>query len=68
MTKYLRISSYTALGSPSSYMTLQLLHSEFFLYMMENYIFFLNSVANKVIIGGSRARVVRSWWCSLFVY
>jgi hypothetical protein len=29
MGKYLRISSYTLLGSPSSYMTLQLLHSEF---------------------------------------
>jgi hypothetical protein len=29
MGKYLRISSYTVLGSPSSYMTLQLLHSEF---------------------------------------
>ncbi len=29
MVKYLRISSYTVLGIPSSYMTLQLLHSEF---------------------------------------
>jgi hypothetical protein len=29
MGKYLRISSYSILGSPSSYMTLQLLHSEF---------------------------------------
>ncbi len=28
MGKYLRISSYSILGSPSSYMTLQLLHSE----------------------------------------
>ena len=29
MGKYLRISSYTVLESPSSYITLQLLHSEF---------------------------------------
>jgi len=28
MVKYLHISPYTVLGSPSSYMTLQLLHSE----------------------------------------
>jgi len=29
MGKYLRMSSYSILGSPSSYMTLQLLHFEF---------------------------------------
>ncbi len=38
--KYLRISSYI-LGSPSSYMTLQLLHSEL-PYIWENLIFFLS--------------------------
>ncbi len=46
MTKYLCISSYTVIGSPSSYMTLQLLHSEFpYLVYEENLVFFFVSVA-----------------------
>jgi hypothetical protein len=39
MGKYLRISAYCILGSPSSYMTLQLLH--FFIYE-ENLIFYFS--------------------------
>ena len=41
MTKYMRISS--ILGSPSSYMTLQRLYSEFPIYE-ENFLFFFISV------------------------
>jgi hypothetical protein len=43
MVKYLRISSYIR-KSLSSYMTLQLLHSEFFLYMRKICFSFLTSV------------------------
>jgi|688.fasta_scaffold2495113_1 hypothetical protein len=44
MGKYLRISSYTVSGNPSSYMTLQLLPSLNFLIYEENLIFLFISV------------------------
>jgi hypothetical protein len=60
MGKYLRISSYTVLGSPSSFMTLQLLHSEFLiLYMRENFLFFFISVLRVHFIERPRKPEVR---------
>jgi hypothetical protein len=44
MTKYLRISSYTVLGTSSSYMTLQLLPSYTSTVYEENFLFSFNSV------------------------
>ncbi len=56
MGKYLRISSYTVLGIPFSYMTLQLLHFMNFLIYEEKIIFFFISV------GGLFKKFPRASW------
>ncbi len=43
MGKYLGISSYSILRSPSSYMTLQLLHLKFLVYEENLIFFFINA-------------------------
>ncbi len=65
MAKYLCISSYI-IGSPSSYMTLQLIHSEFpYIYMRKLFSFFISAIPHLICVQIFNDDVYVSLWLFL---